>query len=395
MATVIPCPTKPVVIGIYGIPASGKSHLLRNLKNCLGTEGFEFYEGSEVINNCCPGGLESFCCMNEREQEHWRTIAIRTIQEDALNKKVTAVVAGHFMFWPQGSDIRDIVYTSADLDVYTHILYLDTPSETIAKYRAADTKRRAASTSLSHLDRWKEAEKSQLRSLCRNHGILFLNLTAHISLTSAICTILKHFQVHTEAYNDELVQECLDKKLQKRDSPIETVLLFDSDKTLTPQDSGHMFWEQVHIQNQKSTGGSTLKELFDSPLRYSYTAFRQATLLYEEALDEATFEAQCRRVASFITMYSEFVNLLRVAARKPHVRIIVITCGLRQVWEEVFKREGLSDSVEVIGGGQIRNGYVVTAGVKGLLARRLQKVHNAYVWAFGDSPLDLPMKPLW
>jgi uracil phosphoribosyltransferase len=57
----------------------------------------------------------------------------------------------------------------------------------------------------------------------------------------------------------------------------------------------------------------------------------------------------------------------------------------------VLAREGLSDQVKVIGGGRVTDGYVVTQEVKKHLVMHLQETHKIFVYAFGDSPLDLPM----
>ena len=57
----------------------------------------------------------------------------------------------------------------------------------------------------------------------------------------------------------------------------------------------------------------------------------------------------------------------------------------------MLKREGLSEKVKVIGGGRIADGFVVSAAVKGALVAGLQEAYHMYVWAFGDSPLDLNM----
>jgi hypothetical protein len=86
-----------------------------------------------------------------------------------------------------------------------------------------------------------------------------------------------------------------------------------------------------------------------------------------------------------------FVSLLQLVAEKEHVGAVVVTCGLRSIWEKVLEREGLSEKVKVIGGGRIADGFVVTAEVKAALVRRLRDAHKAFVWAFGDSPLDLEM----
>ncbi|EXL75230.1 hypothetical protein FOPG_09733 [Fusarium oxysporum f. sp. conglutinans race 2 54008] len=53
----------------------------------------------------------------------------------------------------------------------------------------------------------------------------------------------------------------------------------------------------------------------------------------------------------------------------------------------------MSDSVKVIGGGRFSDGYFVTPGVKAAVVSHLRDVHDLNVWAFGDSPLDIPM--LW
>ena len=68
---------------------------------------------------------------------------------------------------------------------------------------------------------------------------------------------------------------------------------------------------------------------------------------------------------------------------------MIVSCDLRAIWERVLEREGLSNTVRVIGGGRISDGFVVTPEVKAALVSRLQDVHQKYVWAFGDSPLDM------
>ena len=70
---------------------------------------------------------------------------------------------------------------------------------------------------------------------------------------------------------------------------------------------------------------------------------------------------------------------------------MIVTCGLRLVWDKILERKGLSKTVKVIGGGRIADGFVVTAAVKAALVDRLRDSYKMYVWAFGDSPLDLEM----
>ena len=169
------------------------------------------------------------------------------------------------------------------------------------------------------------------------------------------------------------------------------MLVMNADKTLTLEDTGELFW-RIFSKSRSLTGAnSSLKDLFDNPLGYSYTAFRQAVLLYKEVVNNQEFDDLCRKIASMVTVRPDFVSLLHFVADQNHIEAIIITSELYRIWEKVLEREGLSGSVNVIGEGRIANGFVVTAKVKGALIARLQKTHNLYVWAFGDSPLDLEM----
>lgn len=95
-----------------------------------------------------------------------------------------------------------------------------------------------------------------------------------------------------------------------------------------------------------------MKILFSSALGYSYTAFRQAALLYEETVDDQEFNALCEDVASGVTIHPEFVPLLQMVAEHEHVGAVVLTCWLRRVWDKVLEREGLS-AIKVIGGDAV------------------------------------------
>ena len=48
---------KAVIVGLYGVPGSGKSYLLEQLKRELGEIKFSLYEGSRMI---IAGGLDVF-----------------------------------------------------------------------------------------------------------------------------------------------------------------------------------------------------------------------------------------------------------------------------------------------------------------------------------------------
>lgn len=383
-------PARKPVVGIYGLPGSGKTFLLNQLKHELGEEGFEFYEGSEMIDSVVPGGLDSFQRLEESEKVQWRQLAIDQVRLDRTKSVRLAVIAGHFMFWPEDEEAGRPVYTQNDLETFTHVIYLDTPEEIVWRRRQGDRTRDRPSVSLNHLEKWQQTEKTQLRDLCRNHSILFSLVSQQPMLLNKVSMLLRDFQTHTEGYNLSLAGRKLDDVVGASQAELETILVLDADRTLTAVDTGMLFWQKLS-SSQPVAKSCPLKALFSSTLGYSYTAFRQATLLYEEAADDGEFESICQEVASAVTMYPEFVTLLKLVAKENHIGAVVVSCGLRRVWEKVLEREGLSRRIKVIGGGRIADGFVVTGAVKAALVARLQNIHQCYVWAFGDSPLDLEM----
>lgn len=381
---------KAVVVGLYGIPGSGKTFLLELLKQELG-EDFAFYEGSQMIATLVPGGLDEFQKLEEREKMYWRQHAIDTIGKKCADSGQVAVVGGHFMFWPEEEEAGRPVYTPNDLKTFTHILYLDVPAELVAQRRLNDTIRSRPSASITHLRKWQQAEQTQLRHLCRQHGILFSLVAPHSTMLKKVLMLLGDFRNHTEKYNLSQAKRSLNEVLADGRGQLETVLVMDADRTLAAEDTGELFWERVSSSRWPRDEDYPLKTLFSSQLGYSYTAFRQATLLYEETADDQEFDALCQNVALAVKMHTQFVSLLQLVEKHEHIAAVIISCGLRRVWEKVLEREGLSKTVKVIGGGRIEDGIVITATVKAALVDRLRNVHQMYVWAFGDSPLDLEM----
>ena len=385
---------KAIVVGLYGVSGCGKSHLLEQLEQKFGGTNFAFYDGSDMIGAIVPGGLEAFEGMEKSDQEYWRKRAIDQIGQDCTNSKKMGVVAGHFMFWSEEEQAGTLAWNDNDQKVFTHILYLDVAADVVAERRRNDKKKERPPASVNHLREWQRQEKVQLKDLCRQHGILFSLMTPRPSETTLfdrVSTLLLDFKSHDEDYNLSQAKSRLDDFVAAGNGQLKTVLVMDADRTLAPDDTGVLFWEKVSKLLPLEYDASTLKTLFTGPLRYSYKAFRQAMLLYEEAVDGQKFDDLCQEVALAVTMHREFVLLLQLLAEEERVGAVVVTSGLRHIWLKVLEKEGLSEKVEVIGGGRIEDHFVVTAAVKGALVTHLQNVHKIYVCAFGDSPLDLEM----
>ncbi|KAJ5910479.1 hypothetical protein N7504_005122 [Penicillium tannophilum] len=375
---------KPVIVGLYGLPGAGKTYLLDGIKRSV--TDFLFYDGSRAIGAVTPGGLEAFHTLSEAEEINYRGRAMDRIKQGCHDFGKSAIISGHSMLWTEGEKTYQLICTQADFDAYTHIVYLEVPAGIIAEHRRNDERSRPVA-SVPHLAQWQEAEKTYLRHVCRLHNILFTTVKPHHFLHEQLSALLGDFHRHTEELNTKLAEDQIDKMLDTDSETPETVLVLDADGTLSPYDSGALFW---HLAPGTSVTGDRypLKELFRSHLQYSYTAFRQATLLYEEVMNGNDYERHCHQLATMIRMYPEFIEFLK--SLKTHMRAVVLTCGLRRVWELVLENEGLS-AVQVIGGGRLSDRLVMTPTLKASLVKRLRCVHNAYVCAFGDSPVDLEM----
>jgi uracil phosphoribosyltransferase/phosphoserine phosphatase/adenylate kinase len=384
--------TGPTVIGIYGISGSGKTFLMDQLEKDVQKHpelSVTFYEGSQVIDSIVPGGLQAFTAAETDDQTQWRQRAIDFVKEQAEQTGKTAVVAGHLMFWDAQNEITKAAYTEHDLQTYTHILYLDVPPDVVFQRRCNDQKKDRPVISQDHLRRWQDDEKTELRKICRNRCILLMCLNGE-TMRRRGPEILADFAIHSEHYNLSRAEQRMDDIVQVRHGRRETVLVFDADRTLTPNDTGMDFWVKAK-QQALTNDDDTLKKLFSGPLGYSYSAFRQATLLYEEAFDNDAFDSLCRNVAFETSLYTEILCLLRFVSSSPSLHAMIITCGVRRIWELILQREGLAHQVAVIGGGRLRDSLVVTSEVKKALVARLQNLYQVPVWAFGDSPLDVPM----
>jgi uracil phosphoribosyltransferase/phosphoserine phosphatase/adenylate kinase len=379
------------VIGLYGVPGSGKSTLLNELKQHLSHERFSFHEGSDVIANATPGGLDAFHRLGIQAQEQSRELAIRHIYEDSRASKRTAIVTGHFMFFREHGMVEDVVCTESDMATYTHIVYLNVPATTLEERCSSDIAKRRKPVSGDLLSKWQQTEIVRLRALCREHNILFAVYGVDRISQHVITSLIRDFDLHNERYNDEEAMSKLDQAVTSRFDLAETILIIDGDKTFTPLDTGVMFWTHAAPTQEDEKESAPLKTLFSGPLGYSYTAFRQAMLLCEEFTGDEMYETICQQVASDTVIHPEFLSLLQLVASLTSVGAILVSCGLRRVWEIVLEKSNLQNTVEIIAGGRIADGLVVTAETKAAIVSHLQNHHQRRVCAFGDSPLDLKM----
>ncbi|KAK7437089.1 uracil phosphoribosyltransferase [Colletotrichum acutatum] len=145
---------------------------------------------------------------------------------------------------------------------------------------------------------------------------------------------------------------------------------------------GSMFWERLKATSLKQNPdrmlggpeiigkhwlwddlGCPLKRLFSENNDYSLASFHRAMSLYEYV--DSTFYDTCEESAAAASLHPESMDLIHA-------------------------REDLDVSVNIIGGGRFIDRYVVTPKIKAAVVSHLQE-KGVSVWAFGDSPMDLPM----
>ncbi|KAF5723841.1 PRTase [Fusarium mundagurra] len=387
-------PARPIVVGIYGIPGSGKSFILEYLRKDLGEKEFAFFEGSEVIASLVPGGLAEFQKLDEVEKYEYRVKAINHIKDEAITSRRVAVVTGHFSFWSTENDGPENIHTDDDWDTFTHIIYLKHDEQTIMSNIEGDNKDRSYMSDLTNkiLRDWQRHEIFELRHRCWEKHILFVNIQS--PMPRDVLLYVRDFKKPATAEaNIAEVTKRLDEIVALHDSKeLQTFLVFDADRTLSAEDGGRLLMNEVEGDDW-GLGGDLVSDIFRGPMGYSDDTFRQATLLLEQKCTDEVFETHCNTVSASVPLRMEFISLLRIVARNKHIGAVVVTCGVGRLWTKVLERAGLADSVKVIGGGRFSSGYIVTPGVKAAVVSHLRDVHELYVWAFGDSPLDIPM--LW
>jgi hypothetical protein len=298
--------------------------LLRELEKYLGTGDFSFYESSQVIDGVVPGDLHSFQRSSDDDKRHWRKMAINEIKHDCIDKRRAGVVAAHYSFWREGDPRPEIAWTENDGDTYTHVLYIDTPAQTVYNQSLGDGSRLRARVSVTHIQKWQQTEMDELRKSCERHGILFSSITSPRGLgapaVGRVATLLCDFQKHTEVYNWSVVQGKLDRMLAGQPSELSTVLVLDGDKTLAEADTGLLFWKHLASSGFSLDEKFPFTAVFSGPLGYSFTAFRQVALLYE-AVDKAKLETLCEQVAADVVMHPAFLFLLN---RRQNIDMFVL-----------------------------------------------------------------------
>ncbi|KPI38417.1 uncharacterized protein AB675_12150 [Cyphellophora attinorum] len=351
--------------------------MLAALKERLGTERCLFFEGSEMIEELVDGGSGA--------QDEIREPDIQLIQEECRVRDLPGIVTGHYTFRYSGTGSLMTAGTFKDFDAYSHILYLHVSPTTIHERRYMDLTKRP-DIDLVQLSDWQHKEYAALRERCVEAKIPLMSIPDEVAGPENVVRVIQDLLSPIHEMRLEEVEAFIEREVSPT---VKSALILDADKTLSEADGGALAREMMGIGNR-----SSLQQILGS-YGYNLEAFVTLAMLYCQKTP-FDFSTGCNQAARKIKLYGPIEAILRQVARESSLQIIVITCGLKKVWERVLQRHGFHSilghglgSIPVIGNGQL-DLPVVTPQTKSLLVRQLQE-RGIYVTAFGDSPLDLSM----
>ncbi|KAF3385413.1 hypothetical protein F1880_002723 [Penicillium rolfsii] len=387
-----PLPTIPLekakIVGLFGLSGHGTASLLDHVKQEVGEVEFAFCNGNQALAAAIPGGIMVYNALGEDKRPGFRNMALTRFEKECARREIIGVITRFLALWNEEVQCYSVT-PIADLKEHTHILYMAMPNGCSSRHQAGTFQNEEVQAKLTRWDRWQKAEISYLRHFCHENDITFTVLTPHLGAAPKVSSLIRNFRVLTEWQNRRCAEEQLMRIMSTpRAKSVEAVLLIDADGTLSPQDSEHLIWCQVpdHLM-PLGLQQTPSKEAFGQ-LGSSYTDFLQTVLLHEEVFDDETFAAVCQQAAAAIRLYPDMRALLHRALKTPHTLPIILTGGSRLVWENILDMVGLSEAVDVIGGGRHEDRVLMTPEVKGRLITVLQEQCKAEVWAFGSGEVD-------
>lgn len=165
-----------------------------------------------------------------------------------------------------------------------------------------------------------------------------------------------------------------------RGSDKKVYVIIDGDRTLIPTDSTQQFFHALDLDFRD------LKAIFKTP-EYSFQEFLKAAEFYS-AIEPKQYEAGCISSANAVNLYPDFLKFFDQV--KHNAELIVITAGIKRVWEILLQNHSLHD-VHLIAGTYLpTDNYVIDKAGKGVATQTLS-LAGKEVFAFGDSLVDLDM----
>lgn len=174
-----------------------------------------------------------------------------------------------------------------------------------------------------------------MSGICEEYGIHFITAREMKLGIRCISSIIE-FSVEKEMRNgcDYLGKICgLNNWSNKR-----VYWLIDGDRTLVPNDTTKLFLTEMEMSHAKSVfkiGG------------YQYESFRRMSFFYQNI---ANYNDRLSNFpANTINIYPEWIEILKKLEFE-NIAVIVVTSGIREVWEKIIIENGFQEYVAVFAG---------------------------------------------
>ena len=239
-------------IGLYGMPAAGKSYILDRI------DFMEVAAGSKLLRDYDP----EFDTRDENGREQDRKAVTKM-----LMKKESFIMDGHYAFGDE------IAFTEDDGKMYDVFLYLYI-SPAILKERMSASEKNLKYMKFD-ISAWQTREIDGLREYChRNNKDFYVIDNPPQNYFDDFTEIISFIHGITNGYSCvSYAKRCADDILKK--STADTIILLDGDKTLTIEDSSQtVFGYKTH--------------LYDGNFYTGYQAWKQNKEFEQYVFDDPT-----------------------------------------------------------------------------------------------------------
>ena len=212
-------------IGLYGMPAAGKTHILNRL------DFIEVVAGSRLLREHDP----DFDFRDEAGRKKDRKAVAQLMMA-----KESFIMDGHYAFGDE------IAFTEDDGNMYDVFLYLYVSPDILKeRMKVSDKNRKYLKYDITE---WQIKEIAKLREYCQDNGKDFYVLdNPPANCFEDVSCIIEFIREIVNGYSCvTYAKECADHIIQRSKS--DTIVLLDGDKTLTIEDtSGSVFGYKTHL----------------------------------------------------------------------------------------------------------------------------------------------------
>ena len=312
-------------LGLYGLPAAGKTYILDRIK------GIKVLHGSEMLFDI----NKDFHHMDEKCKK-----AVRKELANILLKEDNFIMDGHYSFGD------NVVFTKEDGKLYDAFLYLYIEPEVLRSRMEKSSKN--GKYLKFDIKKWQNTEIEKLREYCHEHDKDFYVIdNQDLGYFDDINTVLKFIYAVSDGFSCvNFAKEVANDILSMSD--VTDITLTDGDRTLIREDSSSLIGYKTHI--------------FDGNF---YTGFQ--SFLHHENMMKYINASKKTEIADIT--YNEFVL-------KYMDNGFILISGQPDIWENI------SEKIK----RPVFFGNQMSADTKFFITKFLQK--NKKVRAFGDSMND-------